>query len=135
GWGIVRRAFTFYSYDPNPSLTPLLNLFDLAAILGLALSLVLALRWMWKRPAGTVEIAVLLFAVLALVLGSRDHMRDTFGYARPPSPLLLALMARGVITGLRWMLVPPLMVSAGVALALVRPTLNALAWLVGGPSS
>jgi hypothetical protein len=112
-WGLLRRLLWFRPYpDPRPQL--LLRVTDILAVLGLAISIVVAVRWLWKRRSEPVSLSISLFALLALVLGAPTYMIDAFGYARPVSPLLLWVMIEAVSRKAWNALVPPLLVSDSV---------------------
>jgi hypothetical protein len=126
-WGLLRRLFWLRPY-PDPAVQLLLRVTDAFAVLGLAASIVLALRWLLQRDWGPVPLCVGFFAVLALVLGTPAHMTDAFGFARPVSPLLLWVMLEAASGKARWCLIPPLLVSLSVLLTFTRPFLA----VVGG---
>jgi hypothetical protein len=129
-WGIIRRLFWFRPY-PDPALQLLLRVTDLLAVAGLAISLILAVRWALGCRVGPVTICVGLFAALALVLGGPDHMTDAFGYGRPVSPLLLWVMVEAV-SRKKWLaLAPPLCVSLSVSLVFALPLVTVVKGLLG----
>jgi hypothetical protein len=132
-WGLLRRLFWFRPYaDPLGQL--LLRLTDVLAVLGLAISILLAVRWIgtrWilDRRIGPVTICIGFFAAMALVLGAPSHMVDAYGFARPVSPLLLWIMLEAVSRKTWLALAPPLLVSLSVGLVFVRPFLQIMAGL------
>jgi hypothetical protein len=131
--GILRRLFWLRPY-PDLRVQLLLRVTDVLAVLGLALSILLAVRWIatrWilNRRIGPVTLCVGFFAGLALVLGAPSHMVDAYGFARPVSPLLLWIMLDAV-SGKTWLaLAPPLLISLSVSLAFVRSLLQIMAGL------
>ena len=100
-------------------------------MLGLTVCISLAVRWIRERGLGPVTLCVGFFAALALVLGEPSHMLDAFGFGRPVSPLLLWIMLEAVSRKMWASLVPPLLVSFSVSLALVVPFLTVARGLLG----
>jgi hypothetical protein len=129
-WGILRRILWLRPY-PDPRLQLLLRATDLLAVAGLALSIVLAVRWAFQRRLGPVTLCAGLFVVLALVLGAPDHMTDAFGFARPVSPLLLWVMIEAVNRKTWSALAPPLLVSLSVSLVFAKPFVIVMNGLLG----
>ena len=128
-WGLFQRLFVFRSF-PDPRVQWLVRVTDVLAVLGLALSIVLAARWIQKRGCTPVTLSVGLFAALALVLGSPSHMIEAYGFGRPVSPLLLWVMIEAV-SGSQWAaLAPPLLVSLSVSVAFGRPLVTVISGLV-----
>ena len=120
GWGLLRRLFWFRPY-PDQRLELLLRVSDVLAVIGLAISIVLAVRWLFERGSGPVTLCVALFAAMGLVLGAPAHMVDAFGFARPVSPLLLWVMIEAVSRKVWIALLPPLLVSLSVSLVFAKP--------------
>lgn len=125
GLGIVRRLFLVRPY-PDPFVQAVLNVAGLASIVGLIASLVFAAWWLRRSEFDAVAVAVALFFVLALILGSPNHMAEAYGYARPISPLLLWVMWRAVLGRVWVALAAPLAVSASVALYVIGPVVSVL---------
>jgi hypothetical protein len=130
GWGLLRRMIWLRPY-PDPQVQLLLRVTDFLAVLGLALSIFLAVRWLSRRRLGPVALCVGLFAALALLLGAPDHMRDAFGFGRPVSPLLLWVMLEAVSRKTWSALAPPLLVSLSVSFTFARPLLTVANGLLG----
>ena len=129
-WGLLRRLLWLRPY-PDPRVQLLLRVTDVLAVLGLAVSIVVAVRWLLKLRAGPATLCVGFFAALALVLGAPGHMLDAFGFARPVSPLLLWVMMEAV-SRKRWgALAPPLLVSLSVSLVFLSPLLAIAKGLLG----
>ena len=129
-WGILRRLLLFRTY-PDPNVQLLLRVTDFLAVLGLAVSIVLAVRWLMVQRFGPVTICAGFFAVLASVIGAPSHMIEAFGFARPISPLLLWIMIEAV-SRKRWIaLAPPLMVSLSVSLVFANPFVKVVRGLLG----
>jgi hypothetical protein len=130
GWGLVRRLLWFRPY-PDPRMQLLLQVTDFLAVLGLAISIVLAARWIFKRRLEPVTLCAGFFAALALVLGSRGYMTEAFGFARPVSPLLLWVMIEAVSRKTWSALAPPLAVSLSVGLMFANQLLTVVRGLLG----
>ncbi len=132
-WGWIRRLLWLRPY-PDALGQLLLRVTDVLAVLGLAISVFIAIRWFCKRwfckqwttkhRLDPVTICVALFAALALVLGGRDHMIDAFGFGRPVSPLLLWVMLEAVSRKVWSALVPPLLVTLSVSVVFGRPLIE-----------
>ena len=125
GAGLVARMFTVRPFA-DPVLRVAVPVLDLLTLLGFIASLALALRWIWKPGLSQVAITIGLFVVLGLVAGSPDHLLEGYGYSRPLSPLLLFVMLRAVAEGAWLALIPPLLVTASVAVFFVSPALTVL---------
>jgi len=129
-WGIVRRLFWLRPY-PDPRLQWLLRITDVLAVLGLAASLILAVYWLRQRRFDALTVCIGLFVLLGLVMGSRAHMTDAFGFSRPVSPLFLWIMLEAVTRRSWSALAPPLLVSLSVSLTFARPLLAVMQGLWG----
>jgi hypothetical protein len=128
-WGLLQRLLWFRPY-PDPRVQLLLRVTDFLAVLGLAVSIALAVRWLLVRRLGPVTFCVAFFACVALVLGAPSHMIDSFGFARPVSPLLLWIMLEAVSRKTWSALAPPLLVSLSVSLAFAYPFVTVLKGLL-----
>ena len=104
---------------------------DFLAVLGLALSVILAVRWLLERRFGPVTLCVGFFAALALVLGAPGHMIDAFGFARPVSPLLLWIVIEAVSRKTWSAMAPPLLVSLSVSLVFAKPFVTVVKGVLG----
>jgi len=124
--GLLRRLFWLRPY-PDPLGQLLLRVTDVLAVLSLAISILLAARWIlapryiMNRRIGPVTLCIGFFAGLALVLGAPSHMLDAYGFGRPVSPLLLWIMLEAISRKTWAALAPPLLVSLSVSLAFARP--------------
>jgi hypothetical protein len=130
-WGLLRRLFWLRPYF-DPRVQPLIRVTDVLAVLGLAVSIVLAVRWIIDRGLGPVTLCAGFFACLALALGAPAHMAEAFGYGRPVSPLLLWIMLEAVLRKQWQALTPPLLVSLSVSLVFGRPFLEITKGLFSG---
>jgi hypothetical protein len=129
-WGLVRRLLWFRPY-PDLRVQLLLRVTDVLAVIGLAVSIILAIRWLLQSRLGPATLSVAFFAVLALILGAPAHMQDAFGFGRPVSPLLLWVMLEAVYRRIWAALAPPLMVSLSVSLVFAQPFLTICKGLLG----
>jgi hypothetical protein len=129
-WGPLRRLLWFLPY-PDPRVQLLLRITDFLAVLGLAVSIILAVRWLRERGLGPVTLCVGFFAALALVLGAPSHMVEAFGFARPVSPLLLWIMIEAVSRKTWSALAPPLLISLSVSLVFASPLVTVLKGVLG----
>jgi hypothetical protein len=129
-WGLLRRLLWFRTY-PDPGVQMLLRITDFLAVIGLVISVVLAVHWLIERRSGPVTLCVGFFAALALVLGAPSHMIDAFGFARPISPLLMWIMIEAVSRQTLVAVVPPLLVSLSVSLVFVNPFIMVFKGVLG----
>ncbi len=129
-WSMIQRL-TILRTDANPYVERLLRVTDLLAVMGLALSIALAVIWIVRRGVGPVTICVGLFAALALVLGAPSHMLEAFGFGRPISPLFLWVMIEAVTQEAWLALTPPLAVSLSVSLTFASPFVTVVKGLLG----
>ena len=90
-------------------------------MLGLLLSIILALWWIAKQPLNPAGITVGLFCILGLVLGSPYYLREAYGFARAVSPLLLFVLLAGVRKRAWLALLAPLSMTLSVGLFFVTP--------------
>lgn len=127
--GLIHRLFTVRPV-PDPVLHTVIQVLDVFSLLGFMASLVLAVRLIWKLWPGPVAITTALFVGLGLVAGSPAHLFEAYGYARPLSPLLLLVMLQSVGSGFFIGLVPPLLVSASLAIFFVSPVFRILKALI-----
>jgi hypothetical protein len=129
-WGILRRLLWLRPF-PDPLVQLLMRITDFLAVLGLAISMILAVRWLLERRLAPATLCVGFFAALAVVLCSPSHMIEAFGFGRPVSPLLLWVMVEAV-SRKKWIaLAPPLLVSLSVSMAFARPFLTVMQSLLG----
>ena len=123
--GIIQRIFTMRNL-PDPLLQSAFRAVDLVAILGYAITLWLAWRWIRKDGLSATTVAVALFLALAAILGDPTHMKDAYGYGRPVSPLLLYVILRAAASR-RWgQLAAPLAVTFSILVYFVKPFLGIL---------
>jgi hypothetical protein len=129
-WGLLRRLLWFRPY-PDPRVQLLLRVTDFLAVLGLAISIILAVHWGLEHRFGPVTLCVGFFAAMALVLGAPSHMIEAFGFARPVSPLLLWIMIEAVSRKTWSAMAPPLLVTLSVSLAFANPFVTVMKGLLG----
>jgi hypothetical protein len=131
GWGLLRRLFWLRPY-PDQWVQLLIRVTDALAVLGLVVSIILAVRWILDRGFGPVTLCVAFFACLGLVLGAPSHMNEAFGFGRPVSPLLLWVMLEAISRRAWLALTQPLLVSLSVSLTFGRPLLEIVKGLFPG---
>ena len=131
-WGLLGRLLLIRTLpDLDARVQLLLRITDFLAVLGLAISIVLAARWLLKDRMGPAALCAGFFAGLALVLGSPGHMTEAYGFARPVSPLLLWVLVEAVSRGAWLALAPPLLVSLSVSVAFASPLVRVVKGLLG----
>jgi hypothetical protein len=129
-WGLFRRLLVLRPYF-NPRVQPLIRITDVLAVVGLAISIILAAKWIVDRGLGPATLCVGVFAVLALLLGPLP-MAEAYGFGRPVSPLLLWIMLEAVSRKTWPGLIPPLLISLSVSLAFGRPLIEIMKGLFSG---
>jgi hypothetical protein len=87
---------------------------DYVSLAGMALALALGIRLWLRRRDGAIEVAVLLFSLLAIQTGSGDVWADAFAFGRVFSPLLLLLALKGLETGRSVLALPLALVTLRV---------------------
>ncbi len=100
-----------------PTGTPMRGLFvglDYVALGGVALALVLGIREWLRRRDGAMEIALLLFCLLAIGTGAPGTWTEALAFGRWLSPLLLLLALKGLETGEGALALPMAMVTLRV---------------------
>jgi hypothetical protein len=124
--GIVQRMFTVREFPGAAWKELLFQAVDLLSVLGLLLSILLALWWISRQPMNPATIAVGLFCVLGLILGSPYYLTEAYGFARAVSPLLLFVMLAGVRARAWPTLLAPLSMTVSVGLVFVTPAWRVL---------
>ncbi|MBI5280600.1 MAG: hypothetical protein HY858_02875 [Candidatus Solibacter usitatus] len=102
-------------YQLPDALAGALTLLDYLSLLGIALAVLLAARFVWNRERGPREVAALLFAVLAVWMSLLFSHRDPYAYPRVVSPLLVLVALRALDGGGRLALLPAALVALRVA--------------------
>jgi len=124
-WGILRRLLWFRPF-PDPLVQLLMRVTDFLAVLGLAISIILAMRWLLERHLGPATLCIGFFAAVAVVLCSPSHMIEAFGFGRPVSPLLLWIMIEAVSRKMWVALGPPLLLSLSASLVFAKPFITVM---------
>ena len=114
--GLVGRVL-----QPVPYLFPALvswaaTILDYAALAGVLLAIVLAIKIGFERGTGPIEISIYLFALMAAFLSFPDSWRDVYGFARPITPLLILLAMSGLARGSLIWVVPMALIIPRIAL-------------------
>jgi hypothetical protein len=108
----------------DPSYPPRMLLIDALALAAMPISAVVAL-WSARREPPAVAVTIALFAMLALMAGSRRYLSESYGYARPIAPMLAYLLFRGIGCRAPLLAAPSLAISASLAARVfVRPFLT-----------
>jgi len=110
----ARMLHPYVLYAPGTPLRGLLAGLDYVALGGIALALVLGIRQWLRRRDGAIEIAMLLFCLLAIGTGRADAWAEAFAFGRWLSPLLLLLALKGLQTGERVLALPMALVTLRV---------------------
>jgi hypothetical protein len=112
--GLIRRVLHPLVYPPGTPLPWFVIALDYVSLAGIALALVLGIRLWLRRRDGAVEIAALLFCLLAIQTGSADVWSHVFGFGRVFSPLLLLLAMKGLETRRKVLALPLALVTLRV---------------------
>jgi hypothetical protein len=97
--GFAARVLHPGVYPTGTPLRALLLGLDYVALSGVALALVLGIREWLRRRDGAIEIALLLFCLLAIGTGAPGTWTEALAFGRWLSPLLLLLALKGLETG------------------------------------
>lgn len=112
--GFIRRVLHPQVYPPGTRVPWFFTSLDFLALAGIALALVLGIRLWLRRRDGAVEIAVLLFCLLAIQTRSADVWSEAFAFGRVFSPLLLLLAMKGLETRRKVLALPLALVTLRV---------------------
>ncbi|MGA2327645.1 MAG: hypothetical protein ABSH05_15280 [Bryobacteraceae bacterium] len=112
--GFLRRLLHPSVYPPGMQLRGFFIALDYVSLAGMALALALGIRLWLRRRDGAIEVAVLLFSLLAIQTGSGDVWADAFAFGRVFSPLLLLLALKGLETGRSVLALPLALVTLRV---------------------
>jgi hypothetical protein len=129
-WGLLSRLLWFRTY-PDSRIQLLLQVTDFLAVLGLAVSIVLAVRWLLQKHLGPVTLCVGLFAAVTLMIGSPEYMVEAMAFGRPTSPLLLWVMIEAISRKAWAAMAAPLLVSLSVSLVFASPLLTIIKSVLG----
>jgi hypothetical protein len=113
--GLVHALFSPPVEHARPIFRAGLVGLDYLALAGMALAIGLAARAWWRRRTGTFEIALALFALLAVQTGSADVWSHAYNYARVFSPLLVLLGLRALAGGGAYLALPVAMILPRMA--------------------
>lgn len=128
--GLIGRLVHPDSVYPSLPIRMLIDAFDIAALLGVAVALSWAVLSAWRRKLTPVTIAIYLFAALALALAPGDTWSDVYSFGRTLSPLLMLCALDGLAERRLWPSFAVLAVTPGVALLMGRQVLNVVLGLV-----
>ena len=133
--GLILRLFTVTRDYPglDKSLYPVMQTIDFLAIVGYLGSLAIAATWLWTRREkweAQIIVTVAVFLLMALLLGHAGYLLTPYAYGRPLSPLFL-WVALEALSSRNWAaIVPPGLVSLGVAIYPAYAAVRALETLV-----
>ena len=112
--GFIRRVLHPLVYPPGSQFRGFFIALDYVALAGIALALGLGIRLWLRRRDGAIEVAVLLFSLLAIQTGPGDVWTEAFAFGRVFSPLLLLLALKGLETGRKVLALPLALVTLRV---------------------
>ena len=114
--GLVGRVLHPVVYPFSPLVSWAATILDYAALAGVLLAIVLAVKMGFEHGTGPIEIGVYLFALVAAFLSFPDSWRDAYGFARPITPLLILLAMSGLARGSLIWLVPMALIVPRIGL-------------------
>lgn len=82
--------------------------------------------FLFRHCKDAIELSTILFAILACLLGSMEHLQEAFGYARPISPMLWVLLVQSIVRRQWSIALAPLGLTAAVGMTLAYETLLVL---------
>jgi hypothetical protein len=94
--GLVGRLLQPVLYPFSPLVSWAATILDYAALAGVLLAIVLAVKMGFEHRTGPTEVSMYLFALVAAFLSFPDSWRDVYGFARPITPLLILLAMSGL---------------------------------------
>jgi hypothetical protein len=109
GW--VQRVLNPVEYPAHIPFRSIIVALDYVALAGMLLAAVFAILLWLRRRHGTVEIVLVLFAVLVLQSGWTEVWTDAFAFGRVFSPLLLLLALKAAESRRFWLALPLLLVT------------------------
>ena len=121
-----RLRMRFPVYDLPGFLAGALTALDYLALLGLALAVVLAVRFVLERSRGPQEFAGLLYAFMAVWMAFVFSHRDPYTFPRVASPLLVLAALHGLAPGARAGLLPLALVVPRLVAQLIPQLLGVL---------
>ena len=136
GLGIIGAILHPPHYALGAAIESITRSLDVVSLLGMLCALVAGLLLLRTRPLNPISIAAVLFAAMAIMLTSSIYWRDSFGYTRAFSPLLIliALQAAGAKNRMRawwWMLLPAPLMDLRIGLQLGPQVLGVFRGLLG----
>jgi hypothetical protein len=111
-YGLFLRLVQWPQMKAVPWVAAVVGTAEAIAMACFIAALFIAIWLCLRRKPGPVEIAGLLFALLGFVLAERYYLTESFGYARPISPIFVFLIFRF----LSERFTPGLLLTAGVSL-------------------
>jgi hypothetical protein len=116
GIGIFIRLFRPVHYHFNAWLTWMAQIADVLALCGF-LALVAIGIWILRRRPWTLEQwVILLFLAAILATSSSGFWNNVYGYGRPYTPLIFLVTSVALSRGIRWALVPSLLLAARIGM-------------------
>ncbi len=106
--GLAARLVTPYHYPFGPLVSGVSTILDYAALTGILLAVILAVRLAWRRMWGPVEMSIYVYTLFAAFLFSPGAWEEVYAFGRTLSPLLLLLGLYGM-SKRQWILALPLL--------------------------
>src|SRR5581483_5131031 len=130
-FGLFVRLLTVSHDYPgsDKSLYVFMQTIDFLALAGYIFCLALAAKWLWvskTKWCDPIKLTIAFFLFMALLMGHPEPLMSAYAYGRTLSPLILWVALLGLASRKWAALVPPLLVSAGVAIYPAYSTLRAI---------
>jgi hypothetical protein len=109
--GLLARTLHAVPYAVTSRGLALAGALDYLALLGVWLALAFAIRAMWTRSAGPLDIAIYIFAAFMAFLSEPDIWAQAYGFARTQSPLLMCIALQG-LRSRSWQALAPMCLAA-----------------------
>ena len=120
GSGWIERVLHPVHYPLAPMVAAVANVLDYAALAGIALAILLAMRMAFRRLSGPLEFGVYVFALAVMFVSARQAWIDAYAFGRGFTPLLLFLALAGTAKP-SWMGAAPLLLVAPRILLQLAP--------------
>jgi hypothetical protein len=118
-----------WRYPPGIPLVEAVRVADYLALAGLLAGIGFVLLCFARKPSAPLRIALLLFAMMALVLRRTDTLHSVYAFGRIYTPMLLCLAAVAAECRKPWLLAPVAMMLPRLAIQLAPQVLGVVRWM------
>jgi hypothetical protein len=126
---IVHDVMHPWPYAAGTPFSPAARFTEYLAVAGVLLSFALAIVWYVRKPAWTVSIAAMLFALMGLFIQRYDQWQNVYDFGRVFTPSLACLALIAARERKPWLLAPIAMVVPRIVVQLGPQTLGIVRWI------